>query len=80
MKTVIESIDMLKETYKCKTKAEILSFVCDVAFDKLLALITEKTGQKFKKRRNRQEDNYDNWYASASLDGSLAYNSSADDL
>ena len=51
--------------------------------DKFLEIVTTHTGIQFQKRakkQKKQHEDYDSWYARASMDGSLAYNNSSDDL
>lgn len=48
-------------------------------FSKFLKIVTEKTGQKFQLHKPKRKS-YDDWYAEASMDGTLAYSGVTDDF
>jgi len=63
-----------------RIKAYTIEHASGDNFDKFLKIVTEKTGQTFKTKFKKRRNAYDDWYAEASMDGTLAYSGVTDDF
>lgn len=79
VETLVECLEELRIITKSKTRTKLFAMM-EFYFEDLLKGLTAKTGKKFKKRPSKHRNGYNEWYAEASMDGSLAYNGVTDDF